>query len=70
LMCKLENNVPNIEIFYTVDNTYPVGFGEKYAEPFEIPQGNLSLRTQTFRNGKAIGRQLLISREVLEKRVK
>jgi len=70
LMCKLENNVPNTEIFYTVDNTYPVGFGEKYAEPFEIPQGNLSLRTQTFRNGKAIGRQLLISREVLEKRVK
>jgi len=70
LMCKLENNVPDTEIFYTVDNTYPVGFGEKYAEPFEIPQGDLSLRTQTFRNGKAIGRQLLISREVLEKRVK
>ncbi len=70
LMCKLENNVPNTEIFYTVDNTYPVEFGEKYSKPFEIPKGNLSLRTQTFLNGKAIGRQLLVSREVLEKRVK
>ena len=70
LMCKLENNVSDTDIFYSVDNTSPVGFGEKYAEPFEIPQGDLSLRTQTFRNGKAIGRQLLISREVLEKRVK
>ncbi len=70
LMCKLENNVPNTEIFYTVDNTYPVEFGEKYSKPFEIPKGNLSLRTQTFLNGKAIGRQLLVSREVLEKRAK
>lgn len=70
LMCKLDNNALNTEIFYTVDNTYPVKFGEKYRQPFVIPKGNLSLRTQTFRNGKAIGRQLLISRKDLEKRVK
>ncbi|MEN8125699.1 MAG: family 20 glycosylhydrolase [Bacteroidota bacterium] len=68
LMCELKNSVPNSEIFYTIDNTYPVKFGQKYTSPFEIPVGNLSLRTQTFQNGKAIGRELLIPRTDLEKR--
>ena len=70
LMCSLENNVPGTEIFYTIDNTYPVKFGEKYMAPFEIPEGNLNLRAQTFRNGEPLGRQLQISRMDLEKRLK
>ncbi len=70
LMCQLKNNMPGTEIFYTVDNTYPVQFGKKYQVPFKIPEGNLSLRTQTFRNGKPLGRELIIQRTELEKRVK
>ncbi len=69
LMCKLTNSVPNTQIFYTINNTYPVSFGENYTEPFEIPTGDLNLRTQTFRNDKPIGRMLLIHRTELEKRV-
>ncbi len=67
LMCELKNSVPNTDIFYTIDNTYPVQFGIKYSDPFEIPSGNLSLRTQTFRNGHSISRQLLIHRKDLVK---
>jgi len=70
LMCELKNSVPNTTIYYTIDNTYPVQFGEKYTEPFEIPEGKLSLRTQTFLHGKAIGRELFINRKELVKRVK
>ncbi len=70
LMCKLENAVPNTEIYYTIDNSYPVKFGQNYTEPFEIPEGNLDLNTQTFREGIAIGRELHISRKDLVKRVK
>ncbi len=70
LYCELKNSIPNSEIYYTIDNTYPVQFGEKYTEPFEIPEGNLSLRTQTFRDNKSIGRELIIHRTELEKRVK
>ncbi len=70
LMCKLENSIPNSEIYYTINNTYPVQFGNKYNAPFAIPKGNLKLRTQTFVNGKGIGRELIIARELLEKRVK
>ena len=70
VMCKLENHVPDTDIFYTVNNTYPVKFGQKYTKPFEIPTGDLSLRTQTFREGKPIGRQLKVAREDLVKRIK
>lgn len=70
MMCKLTNAVPETEIFYTIDNTYPVKFGQKYTEPFEIPKGDLDLRTQTFRNDNPLGRELLIHRTALEKRVK
>jgi len=70
LMCKLENSIPNTEIYYTIDNSYPMQFGQKYMKPFKIPEGNLDLHTQTFRDGKPIGRELHISREDLVKRVK
>ncbi|MCK4561630.1 MAG: family 20 glycosylhydrolase, partial [Flavobacteriaceae bacterium] len=70
LICTLKNSIPNSEIYYTVDNTYPMQFGKKYTGPFEIPKGKIRLHTQTFRNGKALGRELLINRVELEKRVK
>ncbi|RMZ51842.1 beta-N-acetylhexosaminidase [Flavobacteriaceae bacterium PRS1] len=69
LMCELKNSILNSEIYYTIDNTYPVQFGFKYEGSFEIPEGNLSLRTQTFRNNKPISRQLQIHRTELIKRV-
>ena len=68
LICELKNSLPNSEIYYTIDNTYPVKYGKKYTGPFEIHTGKLSLRTQTFQNGKSIGRELLIPRTELEKR--
>jgi hexosaminidase len=70
LMCKLENNVPGTSIFYSVNNTYPVNYATKYVAPFEVPVGKLKLRTQNFRNGEALGRELIISREDLVTRVK
>jgi len=68
LMCKLTNNIPNTQIYYTINNTYPVQFGLKYTKAFKIPNGDLKLRAQTFRNGKPIGRTLIIPRKELEKR--
>ena len=70
VMCKLENSIPNTVIYYSVNNTYPVKFGKKYSEPFKIPSGDLKLRTQTFRDGKPLGRELIIAREDLVKRIK
>ncbi|MEN8186919.1 MAG: family 20 glycosylhydrolase [Bacteroidota bacterium] len=70
VMCELKNSIPNTEIYYTIDNTYPVKFGIKYKVPFEIPQGDLDLRTQTYKNEKTLGRELHIPRIDLVKRIK
>lgn len=70
LMCELKNPFEDIEMFYTLNNTYPVSFGNKYEGPFEVPAGNLSLRVQSFRNGQPIERLLQIDRKDLESRVK
>ena len=70
LMCTLKNPFDDIEMHYTVDNTYPVTFGNTYTEPFEVPEGDLKLRVQSFRNGEPIGRLLIIDRKDLEQRVK
>jgi len=65
----LENNVPNTEIFYTINNSYPAKFGDKYTEAIVLPDGNYALRAQTFRDGKAIGRELYIDKKDLIKRI-
>ncbi len=70
LMCELKNPFTDIEMYYTIDNTYPIELGKIYTEPFEIPAGDLSLRAQSFRDGQAIERLLQIHRTDLEKRLK
>lgn len=70
LMCELKNSIPNTDIYYTINNTYPLQFGIKYKEPFVIPDGDFSLRTQTFRNKQPLGRLLQVPREELVKRAK
>jgi len=70
VMCKLENNVPGTQVYYSVNNTYPVNYATKYVEAFEVPAGKLKLRTQNFKNGEAVGRELIISRGDLVKRIK
>jgi len=69
-MCALKNPFEDIEMFYTIDNTYPVATGIKYEAPFELYPGMYSLRVQSFRNGVAIERLLRVSRKDLEARVK
>jgi hexosaminidase len=70
LICELKNSVPGTEIYFTINNTYPAGFGTRYSGPFEIPEGNLSLRARTLREGKPLGRELVIPRQQLEQRAR
>lgn len=67
---ELSTAIPNAEVFYSLDNTYPAKYAKKYNAPVEIPEGDLKLRTQTYRNGHELGRELIIPREDLIKRAK
>lgn len=67
---ELKTPINDAEVYYSIDNTYPVRFARKYTGPIAIPEGQLSLRTQTYRNGKELGREIIIPYEELIKRVK
>ncbi|MBK6977046.1 MAG: family 20 glycosylhydrolase [Cytophagaceae bacterium] len=67
---KLASEIANSEVYYSIDNTYPVNYAKKYEGEFWVPEGNLSLRSQTFRNGQPTGRELIIPFADLSKRAK
>lgn len=69
MMCTLSNDLSNIEIYYTIDGTFPAQYSTKYTQPFEIPKGDITFRAVSYRNGKPIGRTLTIIKEMLEKRI-
>ena len=70
LFLTLRSVVADTEIKYSMDNTYPLTYAQTYRGQMVIPEGELALRTQLYRNGKPLGRMLQISRAELEKRGK
>ena len=70
LMCTLTSELPDAEIHYTTDNTFPDQFSPKYSTPFNVPDGDVTLRFVTTRKGKVIGRMVTIPRKDLAARVK
>lgn len=69
MICTLSNDLSNVDIYYTIDGTFPAQYSTKYTQPFEIPKGDITFRAVSYRNGKSIGRTLTISKEMLEKRI-
>lgn len=67
---SLKNDIKDAEIFYSTDNTYPVKYAKKYTQVFVLPEGKFNLRTQVYKEGKPLGRELIINRDDLIKRVK
>lgn len=69
MMCVLSNELSNVEMYYTIDGSFPAKYSTKYSSPFEIPNGEISFRVVSYRNGIQIGRILTISKELLKKRL-
>jgi len=46
----------------------PDKFTSKYSKPVLLPDGPITLRTITYRDGKPIGHLITLKREELEKR--
>lgn len=68
LQCTLSSELANVDIYYTIDGTFPGKYSPKYYNSFVIPEGDVTFRTVAFRNGKQIGRTLTISRQMLKDR--
>ncbi|MCB0645581.1 MAG: family 20 glycosylhydrolase [Saprospiraceae bacterium] len=71
MMLSLSSDIPGAEIRYTLDNTYPAEImGKVYTGPVVVPDGDLRLHVQVIKDGKAVGRALVIHRDDLAKRVR
>ena len=68
LELSMETEAPNLEIFYTIDDAMPDNLTSKYSMPIVLPDGPITLRTITYRDGKPIGHLITLKREELEKR--
>ena len=69
LRLELESELPGLDIYYTIDDTMPDQFSTRYTQPVDLPEGPITLRTITYRNGKPIGHLITLSRDALQKRV-
>ena len=69
MMCSLASELSNVDLYYTIDGSFPAKYSPKYTNPFEIPSGDITFRVVAYRNGFQIGRMLTISRDLLEKRL-
>ncbi|GAB3893272.1 beta-N-acetylhexosaminidase [Spirosoma agri] len=68
LVLELDSEVPNLDIYYTIDDTMPDAFSTKYRQAVELPEGPITLRVITYRAGKPIGHLIVMSRDALQKR--
>jgi hexosaminidase len=66
----LTTEVKELAIYYTFDNTNPDQFSPKFdGKPVQFPVGATYLNAIAYRDGKPIGEQVNVPKDVLEKRL-
>jgi len=68
LIVTMESEAPGLKIYYTIDDAMPDNFTSEYKQPVELPEGPITLRVITYRDGKPIGHLITLKREELERR--
>ena len=68
LWLELEAEVPNLDIYFSIDDTMPDNHSTKYSNPVALPDGPITLRVVTYRNGKEMGHLITLGRKTLEAR--
>jgi hexosaminidase len=65
---EMESEVPGLDLLYTIDDSMPGIYSQKYTKPVELPEGPVTVRVATFRNGKQIGHLITLTPEELKNR--
>ena len=68
LTLTMESEAPNLEIYYTIDDAMPDKYTSKYTQPVLLPEGPITLRVITCRDGKPIGHLITLKRDELLRR--
>jgi hexosaminidase len=70
LVIELTTETAGLDIFYTLDNSIPNHYHNKYREPIVVPADVDNFRVITYRNGQPLGRLISLKKEDLAKRVR
>jgi hexosaminidase len=65
---ELESEVPGLDIYYTINGTMPDNFSPKYSQPVVLPDGPVTMRIITYREGNPIGHLIILKPEDLKAR--
>ena len=65
---EMVSEIPGLDIYYTIDGAMPNLYSPKYTNTVSIPEGPVTLRVATYRNGKQIGHLITLNPEELKKR--
>ena len=67
---ELNAEVSGLDLYYTLDNTIPNQYSEKYSKMIVLPADVDQFRVISYRNNKPLGRLISIKTEDLVKRIK
>jgi hexosaminidase len=68
MVVEMEPEIPGLVIYYTIDGSMPDHNSPKYSKSFELPEGPITLRVITYRNGTPIGHLITLKPEELKRR--
>jgi hexosaminidase len=66
---EMDSEVPGLDIYFTIDGAMPNKYSPKYSKPVDLPEGPITVRVVTCRNGKQIGHLITLKPEDLKKRI-
>ncbi|WP_447639953.1 MULTISPECIES: beta-N-acetylhexosaminidase [Chitinophagaceae] len=66
----LSKELDNVDLYYSVDNSFPDNFYPKYTAPFLMPKDAAMLRIISYKDGKPVGRLITAPIADLKKRTK
>lgn len=69
LQVKLDKEVADLDLYYTVDNSFPDRFAEKYTGPILMPKDAAMLRVISYRGKTPMGRMHTMTVEEMKKRL-
>ena len=65
---ELSTEVKGLNIYYNFDNSFPDKFYPQYEKPITVPKDAVTMKVITYRDGKPIGRMLVMPVAELKKR--
>lgn len=68
LIVLMEGEIEGLDIYYSIDDSMPDNFSNKYTTPIVLPEDVTILRVISYRDGKPLGKTLTIPIESLKQR--